>query len=403
MKVLVKKFGGSSLADREKILSVARRIVESARAGFGVVVVASAAGETTSDLLARGREMHDSPPPRELDMLLSVGERISIALLTLAIQADGQDAVSLTGAQAGIVTDGRHGRARILEVRAGRILDELARGRVVVVAGYQGVTREGEVTTLGRGGSDTTAVALAAALGADRCEIWTDVEGVHAAHPGLVPDASLIPALSFEEMFELADNGAKVLKASAVELASRHGVTIDIGSSFSRRLGSTVSTREIGGHRVTGITLEEAIVVLTLARTEPGDHFSLIVALANRGIAVRSIWERGSECGLIIAEDDLNDARELVAQIHGGNPAVGLSVKDHLALLSVVGAGVGFGTDAICRVLELFASMSVRPEHYFCSEMRISFAVERPLATRVLHRMHDLLMKTKMTGSTTLP
>jgi aspartate kinase len=236
--ILVQKYGGSSVADVEKIQRVAARVARTREGGKRVVVVVSAMGDTTDELLALARKVSPDPHRRELDMLLTAGERISMALLGMALHARGVEAVSFTGSQSGIITDGAHTNARILEVRPVRILEELARGRVVIVAGYQGVSREREVTTLGRGGSDTTAVALAAALEAEACEICSDVDGVFTADPRLVPAARKLSALSHEEMQELSLAGAKVLNAQAVEFARDKGIAIHALSTFGPGTGS---------------------------------------------------------------------------------------------------------------------------------------------------------------------
>src|SRR5579871_153550 len=226
MTVLVQKYGGSSVADVEKIGKVADRVVAARRAGHDVVVVVSAMGKTTDELLALARRVSADPPRRELDMLVSTGERVSMALLSIAIQARGCDAISFTGSQSGIITNDRHFDARILEVRPHRIEDEMARGRVVIVAGYQGMSYRREITSLGRGGSDTTAVALAAALGAERCEIYSDVDGVYSADPRVVDDAVHLPEIDLAMLQEMAESGAKVINAQAVEWARRQKITI---------------------------------------------------------------------------------------------------------------------------------------------------------------------------------
>ena len=312
MRIMVQKYGGTSLANSARISRVADQVIEAWRAGFAMVVVASAPAGTTSQLLERCHQIDENLPKREKDMLLSVGEQISISLLAMAIDSRGVEAIALTGAQAGITTDDNHGRARILEIRTARIRAALKAGQVVVVAGHQGVTESGEITTLGRGGSDTTAVALAAALDAEHCQIWTDVAGVYSGHPGMVPDAPLIPELNFEEMLALADSGAQVLKASAVELAKRNGVEIGVGSSFSRQMGSRICDKDLDRDRVTGVALEEEVVLMTLANTRPGSNFALIAKLAAHGLAVKSIWERRDECGLFFSESDLAEAGFLI-------------------------------------------------------------------------------------------
>ncbi len=235
MNIVVQKYGGSSVADLERLGRVADRVVAAKRAGYRVCVVVSAMGKTTDQLLGLARQASPSPPRRELDMLLSVGERTSMALLAIALHARGEDAISFTGSQSGIITNDRHFDARIIEVRPFRIEDELARGRVVIVAGYQGMSYRREITTLGRGGSDTTAVALAAALGAERCEIYSDVDGVYSADPRVVPEARHIPAMGYEELQEMAECGAKVLNAEAVAFAKRERIAI-----YARRTSDPV-------------------------------------------------------------------------------------------------------------------------------------------------------------------
>ena len=240
MAIVVQKYGGSSVRSVERIRAVAERVVAAKRAGNEVVVVVSAMGDTTDDLLAMAHEITPLPNPRELDMLLTAGERIAMSLLGIAINALGFAASSYTGSQAGIITDTSHGKARIIDIRPGRILGALDRGDVVIVAGFQGVSTAYDVTTLGRGGSDTTAVALAAAVRADVCEIYTDVDGVYTADPRVVLDARKIHAISYEEMLELAASGAKVLQVRSVEYARRHGVKVHVRSSFSDEPGTWV-------------------------------------------------------------------------------------------------------------------------------------------------------------------
>jgi len=261
--IIVQKYGGSSVADAEKIKRVAERVARTAASGKRVCVVVSAMGETTDDLLRLAHQIAANPHRRELDMLLSAGERISMALLGMALQERGVEAISFTGSQSGIITDGAHTNARILEVRPVRILEELAHGKVVIVAGYQGVSREKEVTTLGRGGSDTTAVALAAALDAELCEICSDVDGVFTADPRIVANARRLAELTHEEMQELAFSGAKVLNAQAVEFARARGITIYARSTFQAgegtRVGKSTGLREL---RISGVSVESDLLLV---------------------------------------------------------------------------------------------------------------------------------------------
>jgi aspartate kinase len=258
MAVVVQKYGGSSVADVEKLGRVADKVVAARRAGDQVVVVVSAMGKTTDQLLALAKQIDETPPRRELDMLLTTGERVSMALLSMAIQKRGEAAISFTGSQSGIITNDRHFDARIIEVRPHRIEDELSRGRIVIIAGYQGMSYKREITTLGRGGSDTTAIALAAALGAERAEIYSDVDGVYSADPRVVPGAVHLPELGYEQMQEMADVGAKVLNATAVELAKKAKIRIHARASFAP--GRETVVHEEGGRGAVSVVGQRGIV-----------------------------------------------------------------------------------------------------------------------------------------------
>jgi aspartokinase len=261
--VIVQKYGGSSVANVEMLKLVARKIVETSEKGFGVVVVISAMGNQTNELLDLANEVSHQPRSRELDMLLSVGERIAMAILSMAINDLGKQAISFTGSQSGIITDSSHTRASIVEVKAQRIRHELDKGKIVIVAGYQGVSREKEITTLGRGGSDTTAIALAAALSAEHCEIYSDVDGIYTADPRVVDDAVKLDSLSYEEMEELSRSGAVVMKSTAVEYARKHGIKMSLMSTFRESSGTTVSEEPApGGRPVLGLSFETSLIVL---------------------------------------------------------------------------------------------------------------------------------------------
>src|SRR5687767_2877719 len=287
MAIVVQKYGGSSVADVQKLRQVANRIMRTRQQGHGVVVVVSAMGDATDELLAMAKQLSPNPERRELDMLLTAGERISMALLSMAIREGGGDAISFTGSQSGIITNDRHVDARIVEVRPFRVQDELARGKIVVIAGYQGVSYRREVTTLGRGGSDTTAVAMAAALGAEYCEICSDVDGVYTADPRIVPDARRIGTLSYEETQELAESGAKVLNAQAVEFAKSAGIAIYARATSSALPGSDPSADGTVVRRdaprtpgsVVGVASERDVFVLQSA----GDALALLELLDARG------------------------------------------------------------------------------------------------------------------------
>jgi aspartate kinase len=266
MPIVVQKYGGSSVADVEKIRRVAQRVKAKREAGYQVVVVVSAMGDTTDDLLSLAKQVSADPPRRELDMLLTCGERISMALLSMALQEQGVPAISFTGSQSGIITNDTHSQARIVEVRPFRVFEELDRGKVVIVAGYQGVSYKKEVTTLGRGGSDTTAVALAAALEAEACEIYSDVDGIFSADPRVVPDARKLESLSYDEMQELASAGAKVLNAQAVEFAKTKGIVILARTAHAQGTGTAVQELTVPSDtRVKGVTAEQELAVLSAA------------------------------------------------------------------------------------------------------------------------------------------
>lgn len=285
MGVVVQKYGGSSVADVEKLGKVADKVVAARRAGDQVVVVVSAMGKTTDQLLALAKQIDEAPPRRELDMLLTTGERVSMALLSMAIQKRGEAAISFTGSQSGIITNDRHFDARIIEVRPHRIEDELSRGKIVIIAGYQGMSYKREITTLGRGGSDTTAIALAAALGADRAEIYSDVDGVYSADPRVVPEAAHLPELGYEQMQEMADVGAKVLNATAVELAKKAKIHIHARASFAP--GRETVVREGGGEGAVSVVGQRGIVRARVGG-EP-DLKRLLAVLSEAALPVRDV------------------------------------------------------------------------------------------------------------------
>src|ERR671934_2258082 len=292
---VVMKFGGSSVADPEKLKNVARRLVAARESGSRVVAVLSAMGSTTDELLDLARQVSERPEPRELDMLISVGERISCALAAMAIHDLGAEAISLTGSQAGIVTDTFHGRAKIVDVRARRIHEALDQDKIVLVAGFQGVSTDYDITTLGRGGSDTTAVALAAALGATVCEIYTDVEGVYTADPRLVPAARKLHAVSYEEMLEMAASGAKVLQLRSVELARSHGVKLHVRSTFTWAEGTWIreeDERMLEKALISGVTHTREETLYRVKGTTPAHLFA---ALAVEGVNVDTIVRTGAE------------------------------------------------------------------------------------------------------------
>ncbi|HEX7245523.1 MAG TPA: aspartate kinase [Solirubrobacterales bacterium] len=406
-KTVVMKFGGTSVAGAEQIKRAARRIVAAREAGSRVVAVLSARGKTTDQLVADALEISDRPEPREMDMLLSTGERISCALCAMAIHDMGHKAISLTGSQAGIVTDSSHTKARIIDVKAERIQAALEEDRIVLVAGFQGVSTESrDVTTLGRGGSDTTAVALAAALGADVCEIYTDVAGVFSADPRIVPDARKLTVATFEEMLEMAASGARVLQLRSVEYARNHGVRIHCRSSFEDGPGTLVLSEDeseqetVENPFVTAVThtADEARVTLVGIRDEPGVAGEIFKALADAGINVDVIIQNEpvsddelADLSFTIDSSELRTAVDAIEAL--GGVSEGLRTDEHIGKVSIIGAGMRSHPGVAAKVFEVLGAEKINIEMISTSPIKIScvIAADRvPDAVRVLHTAFEL-------------
>ena len=385
---VVMKFGGTSVADPEKIRRVAARLVATKRAGSRVVAVISAMGYHTDELLELAHQVSPQPKPRELDMLISVGERISCALVAMAISDLGTDAISLTGSQAGIVTDTVHGKAKIVEVKAHRIHRELDDERIVLVAGFQGVSTAYDVTTLGRGGSDTTAVALAAALGADACEIYTDVDGVFTADPRIVGEAQKLHAVSYEEMLEMAASGAKVLQLRSVEFARNHGVMVHVRSTFTEEPGTWIKEedeRMLEKALISGVThtLEEAVYEVDGVR--PADLFE---ALAAAEVNVDTIIQMDSRIVFSAPVEDRPHAEQALAGLDAG-----FSEQEGLGKVSVVGAGMKSHPGVAARTFATLRELGVEPRFIATSPIKIAFYVPHESVeptVRALHQVFDL-------------
>jgi len=392
MPILVKKYGGSSVADEAKIAAVAKNVVRAKERGYDVVVVVSAMGKTTDELLDLARRVHPDPPRRELDMLISVGERITMALLSMAVQRLGHDAISFTGSQCGIITNDHHLDARIIEIRPVRIQDELARGRIVIVAGYQGMSFKHEITTLGRGGSDTTAVALAAALDAECCEIFGDVDGVYSADPALVEQASHIDDLGYAEMQELAESGARVLNATAVEFAKERGIAIFVrhaDGSGSHTLVRKNAPRLPGV--VVGIAHEESVVVLATENTESAMDESLLGFLDEHKIPGKQLaihrFGAGNGMAVVVSHDFLPDTsacREQLRQRFGD----AARLSDTLGAVSLIGAGINQTFENLRRCLSVLERAGIEALGVHTSSFRITALITSTKVRQAVRLLH---------------
>jgi aspartate kinase len=401
--LIVMKFGGTSVADAERIKRAARRIVGKREAGQRVVAVLSARGKTTDELIGMASEVSEAPDPREMDMLLSTGERISCALCAMAINDLGHRAISLTGSQAGIVTDTSHTKARILDVRADRIRAALDEDAIVLVAGFQGVSTARDVTTLGRGGSDTTAVAVAAALGAEECEIYTDVAGVFSADPRIVPEARKLPVVSFEEMLEMAASGAGVLQLRSVEYARNHGVRIHCRSSFEDGPGTVVVGEEqtVEQPLITAVTHSTAEARLTLIGVpdEPGAAGRIFGALAEANVNVDMIVQNEpssaggqAEISFTVPREDLRIARGALEPLLG-DAIRELVASEEMGKVSIVGAGMRSHPGVAARVFNVLGGEAINIEMISTSPIKISCVISReqvPEAVRALHNAFGL-------------
>lgn len=402
MALVVQKYGGTSVGTPERIRAVARRVAAARRRGDQLVVVVSAMGDSTDDLLqlatfVTGDERPGEAHPREMDMLLTAGERISMALVAMAIRGEGQEALSFTGSQAAIITDGTHTAARIVQVRADRVREELERGCVVIVAGFQGVSAEREITTLGRGGSDTTAVALAAALEADRCEIYTDVDGVFTADPRRVPGARVIPRISHAEMLEMASSGAQVMHARAVEIAARFGVDIRVLSSFtdadadteSRGTLITQTSERMEELVLTGIASSRGQAKLTLRGLPAGlaTVSDTLTALAEAGVSVDMIAECGDAAGGVQLQ--VTVAQEAVERARGAVPAAEVEETAGLSRIALVGSGMTGRPGVYARAFRALTDAGVAVHAVSTSSISITLLVPTDREDDALRALHQ--------------
>ena len=394
----MQKFGGTSVADPDRIRAVADHVIRTRAAGNDVCVVVSAMGKSTDDLLRLANDVARDPAGREMDMLLTAGERISMALLCMAIIDRGVHAVSFTGSQAGIVTDTVHGRAKILEVKGDRIREALAEGSVTVVAGFQGISTDRDITTLGRGGSDTTAVALAAALGAEACEIYTDVSGVYTADPRIVPKAHKLAKVSYDEMLEMAATGGRVLALRSVEFARNYGVPVHVRSSFTWEPGTWVVQEDPSMEQaiVSGVTHETAEAKVTISRVpdEPGVAARLFRRLADSEINVDMIVQNVSNDGhtdisFTVPEVDLTRTLQVAEEIATSVGASGVAADPDIARVSIVGAGMRTNPGVAATMFEVLANEGVNIEMISTSTIRTSCVVRAADVERAAQALHS--------------
>lgn len=398
MPIIVQKFGGTSVADPARIHLAARRAVRALLAGNQVVLVVSAMGRSTDHLVGLARQVTRRPAKREMDMLLATGEQVSIALVAMAIHEAGYEAISLTGAQVGLLTDSTHTAARIHSIDADRIRRILTQGKIVIVAGFQGVDRDFNITTLGRGGSDTTAVGLAAALQAEACEIYTDVDGIYTADPRLIPAARRLDLISYDEMLEMAALGAGIMHARAIELGKKHNVPICVRSSATDHAGTTImnATPEMEGVVVRGVTLKPDIVRVTLAGlpNQPATVAAVFQTAADQGLLVDDIMQtvltqnEKLTLGFTVREREAAEVRAVAEALAHRWPAVSVDVNPALARISAVGIGMRTHTGVASRMFSALADANIPIENIATSEIVISVLVPAADAERALATVH---------------
>lgn len=397
MALIVQKFGGSSVADRDRVMNVARIVAKTHADGNDVVVVVSAQGDTTDELIAKAGEITHDASQREMDMLMSAGEQISVALLSMALSSIGCPAISLTGWQAGFHTDRAYTRARIKRLDCERIESELSRNRVVVVAGFQGINKNDDITTLGRGGSDTSAVAIAAALHADLCQIYTDVDGVYTADPRLVPSARKLPQISFDEMLELASLGAQVLNNRSVELAKKYSVELEVRSSLTDVPGTIVKeVAQVEGMLIKGVTKDENVAVISLLEVPdvPGMSFNVFSLMAQKKINVGIILQasgRDNRKDLIftVPQEDLHTALAVLEENLQRFGATKVLTDTDVAKVSIVGAGVQSHPGVAAKMFERLYECNINIRMIATSEIKISVIIAKEDADKAVAAVHD--------------
>jgi len=397
-KLVVQKFGGSSVANPDRIKNVARRIVEYRKKGNDLVVVVSALGDTTDELIKLASRVSSDPPEREMDMLLSTGEQMSVALLAMAINELGFKAISLTGSQGGIITDTSHTKARIIKVSADKIRQALKKGAIVIVAGFQGMTQEQDITTLGRGGSDLTAVALAKTLHADECEIYTDVEGIFTTDPRIEPKAKKIYRITYDEMLEMASLGAQVMQARSIEVAKKFNVPIHVRSSFSRKPGTMIikEVKRMEDVLVTGVTINknEAKITVCDVPDRPGVAAKVFKELSNCGVNVDMIVQnvsqnRKTDISFTINKADLAKAIKLIKEVSSDLSAGDVLQDEDIARVSVVGVGMKSHPGVAATMFETLAKKNINIEMISTSDISISCIIDKKDGEDAVRALHE--------------
>jgi aspartate kinase len=393
MAIIVQKFGGTSLADAEKIRRASKRVIKAVKSGYSVVVVASARGQQTDELIADALELNPNPSKREMDQLLSTGEQQSVSLFAMALDAAGYPAISFTAGQIQMMTDSVHTKARIKSIGAERIQKQLDEGKIVLVAGFQGIDENGNITTLGRGGSDTTAVALAAALGAKECEIYTDVDGIYTTDPRIFKDAVKLEQISYDEILEMASLGAGVMHSRAVEFGKKYNVKIHVRSSFEEKEGTIImhEVPQMEGVVVTGATVQKNMAKIDLVNVDnkPGNAAKIFASLANAKVVVNDIMQtevssKKANLSFLIGISDLTSAKEAAEQIKDEVNCESIFVRDDIAEISVVGVGMRTHYGVAERMFGAMAKAKINIDSITTSEIRISCVVNKNQADEAL-------------------
>ncbi|WP_071429048.1 aspartate kinase [Angelakisella massiliensis] len=397
MSLIVQKFGGSSVANAERIMNVANIITETYAKGNNVVVVVSAQGDTTDDLIEKAKEINEKPSKREMDVLLSTGEQISIALLAMAIEKLGYPVKSLTGWQAGFVTDSTHGSSRIRRIDKERLNNELDKGNIIIVAGFQGINRYDDITTLGRGGSDTSAVALAAVLHADLCQIYTDVDGVYTSDPRIVPNARKLDVISFDEMLELSSLGAQVLHTRSVEMAKKYNVNLEVLSSLTRKPGTVIKeVVDVEKMLIKGVAKDNNVARLSIIGVQdiPGIAFKIFSSLAakkiNVDIILQSVGRNNTkDIAFTVAADQMDEALEVLDDLKKVMNAKEIVYDDNISKVSIVGAGMATNPGVAAKMFEALADAGINIHMISTSEIKISVLINKEDCNRAVNAIHD--------------